>query len=216
MSRINGSADTVFPGLVFFGCLIGYLLVDFFWLRKPCKPRSVPLTRGRIIFLSWGAVAVRVTALMIALCMLPTLALLYGRIAWGGWIGSVCIMLCITWLPLWIRLRWIWHAMPLIHGKRRIPLPENAMLDNTDGTWFYQDKDWYIRMGKDIFALLYAPRIDFESPDLFWVTREAAMKGSAYIHCLHFKEKEGGICRAWHPRDERIGRWVQRHSGRLL
>ena len=157
MSRINGSADRFFPGLIFFGGLIVYLLADFFWLRRPRKTRSAPLTRGKIIYLSWGAEAVRMAALAAALCILPVMAFLYGRIGWGGLIGSICLMLILAGIPILVRLLWLRPVLPLIHGKRRIPLPENAKLENTDGIWFYQDKDWYIRIGRNVCALLYAP-----------------------------------------------------------
>lgn len=217
MSRINGSADTTFPMLVFLCGLIGYLLVDFIRRRRPHKDRKVPLTRGRIIYLAWGADAVRMAVLTVLLCILPVVAFLYERIGVGGLVGSICVVLVITCIPILSRMRWIWYAMPLILGKRRIPLPEHAELENTDGTWFYQDKDWYIRMGRDTCALLYAPHINFELPSaVFWVSSETALKGSAYIHCLHFEEKGGGTRRVLHCKDERIRQWVQRHNGRFL
>lgn len=209
MSRINGSADRTFPMLVLFAGLIGCLVVDYIRRRRPHKDRKVTLTRGRIIYLAWGAEALRVAALAIALCTLPALAFLHGGIGLGGWIGSVCTLLVFAAALLSIRLHFCWPVIQALHGRRRVPLPENAELENSDAAWFYQDKDWFIRINHH-YALLYAPLIDFEIP----VQHElkSGVKGGHFYY-LRFTGRDGMSWLVLHDLDERIEKWVRAHGG---
>lgn len=209
----NGSADHTIQVLILYAGIIGFLLVDFISRRRPYKVKKMPLTRWRIVYFAWAAEMLRLIVLAVLLCTLPTLAYIYDGIGFGGWIGSICTLVFFTCALLCIRLRLRWPAIRALHGKKCIPLPENAELENADGTWFYQDENWYIRVNCSfgmLYALLYAPQIDFEIP--VQAEYRHVVKGSGADYLL-FSGRDGMLRFARQGLDEKIEKWVKMNGG---
>lgn len=196
-------------GLMLLACVLVVLLLRFAWKKRQRIPKSLPITRARLLWLACGRALLLLCVCLLSLWAYFVLAFCFGVMGADGLAGGVALSLIVVGLCLagpafriWACTRLIWNRSVDINA-----LLTGKVLERQDGVWRYRDEKWYICIGGGCCAVLCAPLIDFGQPEQIGTDNPHPWMRTRIL--IRFASKDGGRFHAQHVRSDEIRLWTQ-------
>jgi len=193
--------------IVFALTLVAWI-IWWMWRRRQDREICVPITRQRLLWI--GCIQRYLWAVFIALGLFILLGLMYlmGGISLGALVASLCFMIVVLSAILLEPILMLYRCSFALRSKMA-PLPVKGKLCRQNGYWKYSDADWYISLGDDRCAMLYAPLIDFEKTvQMYTNVVKFEPRSKMYL----FSGRDNCSIYALHPVNEDFTAWIQAHQ----